>query len=301
MLAPSARSRALAVSALTAGLVAVGAVAADATPVTGATAPGAVTVGEVEVVVADDLVEGRAAAAARASRAALRASVAAADTDAAALQATAAGDAGTLGMTAVSPSSAPARIEALQTRLTYAGTTVPVSGEYDARTVAAVKHFQEKHRLPQTGTADARTVATVQRVTKRGAQLDPRCSVTGPAICIDKSQKVLRYVHNGRTLTTMDANFGPEKGQKEFGRYSVTREGSFRIYKKAVHHVSTGYGTPMPYAMWFDGAEAIHHSEYFRAAGYANSSQGCATTRDLATLRWVFAHTPVGTPAIVHR
>jgi peptidoglycan hydrolase-like protein with peptidoglycan-binding domain len=206
-----------------------------------------------------------------------------------------------LGTAAIDDGTSGQRIEALQVRLTWVGTpAVPSTGAYDAGTEAAVEHFQAKHELPVTGRADRRTVEELSRVSRRGAELDRRCTSVPVAVCVDKTQKVLRYVRDGRVVRTLDANFGPEKGEEGFGTYSRTREGSFTVYRRAADHVSTGYGTPMRWSLFFDGAEAMHFSDYFRKGGYQIRSYGCIDIASFDGARWVFRHSPLGTPFIVY-
>jgi peptidoglycan hydrolase-like protein with peptidoglycan-binding domain len=212
-----------------------------------------------------------------------------------------AADPAALGSDAISTSSSSTRILALQLRLGWVGTAgAPTSGAYDARTADAVERFQAKHELSVTGRADARTVATLARVSRRGPAIDPRCSSVPVAVCVDKTQKVLRFVRDGVVVRTLDANFGPEKGEKGFGTYSRTREGSFTVYRRSADHVSTGYGTPMRWSLFFDGAEAMHFSDYFRRGGYSIRSFGCVDIASFDGARWVFRNSPVGTPFIVY-
>jgi hypothetical protein len=206
-----------------------------------------------------------------------------------------------LGRGAIGSAAPRARVLALQVRLAWVGTRGAVtSGVYDPATSAAVARFQTKHELAATGRADERTTAALARVSRRGPGLDARCTAVRVAVCVDKTQKVLRYVRDGRILATLDANFGPEKGEKGFGTYSRTREGSFRVTRRSADHVSTGYGTPMKWSLFFDGAEAMHFSDYFRRGGYTIRSFGCVDIASSSGARWVFRHSPVGTPFIVY-
>ncbi len=206
-----------------------------------------------------------------------------------------------LGTGAITAGSSGARVVALQLRLAWVGTrAVPSTGTFDAATAAAVERFQAKHELAATGRADARTVAELARVSRRGPVLDPRCTRVPVAVCVDKTQKVLRFVRDGEIVRTLDANFGPEKGEKGFGTYSRTREGSFTVYRRSADHVSTGYGTPMKWSLFFDGAEAMHFSDYFRRGGYQIRSYGCVDIASFEGARWVYQHSPIGTPFIVY-
>ena len=48
--------------------------------------------------------------------------------------------------------------------------------------------------------------------------------------------------------------------------------------------MSTLYHSPMPYAMFFSGGQAVHYSADFAARGYAGASHGCVNVRDEAKL-----------------
>ncbi len=63
-----------------------------------------------------------------------------------------------------------------------------------------------------------------------GAALDPRCT-RGRALCIDKTSSTLRWVVDGKVLTTLDVRFGAS--------FSPTREGLFHVFWKDRNHVST--------------------------------------------------------------
>jgi hypothetical protein len=192
------------------------------------------------------------------------------------------------------------RVLALQTRLRWAGIRTPVDGTYGEPTAGAVQLFQAKRRLPQTGQASARTLRELLRATRLGDRLDERCYAQGSVICVDKTQKVLRFLRDGRLLRQMHINIGPERGDPWFRRYSSTREGSFTVYRRHKDHVSTGYGTPMPYSLFFDGGEAFHLSRWFGRYGYANTSFGCVTVGSERDARWVFRRAPLGTPFVVY-
>ncbi|MGN6161329.1 MAG: L,D-transpeptidase [Marmoricola sp.] len=121
--------------------------------------------------------------------------------------------------------------------------------------------------------------------------VSPKCR-TGTVICIDKTTRKLVFLRNGKALLTMDARFGSV--------YSPTREGTFRIYYKDADHVSSLYGSKMPWAMFFSGGEAIHYSYDFAAYGYAHHSHGCVNIRDWNGVKWLYYHAPVGTKVVVY-
>ena len=115
---------------------------------------------------------------------------------------------------------------------------------------------------------------------------------TGTVICIDKTTRRLVFMKAGKAVLTMDARFG--------GASSPTREGTFKGYWKDANHVSSLCGSKMPWSMFFSGGEAIHYSYDFAAYGYAHHSHGCVNIRDWGGMKWLFAHTPVGTKVVVY-
>ncbi|WP_344010996.1 L,D-transpeptidase family protein [Streptomyces thermospinosisporus] len=178
------------------------------------------------------------------------------------------------------------------------------TGRYDAPTEKAVRGFQAKRGLPRTGSVDAATWQRLVRMTREpgkwelylmGGQPadtpDPRCR-TGRVLCISKSSRTLRWMIDGRTLMTLPVRFG--------SRGTPTREGIFRVYWKSRHHVSTLYDSPMPYAMFFSGGQAVHYSADFAARGYAGASHGCVNVRDEAAIARLFGQVRKGDKVVVH-
>ncbi|WP_367321192.1 L,D-transpeptidase family protein [Streptomyces sp. HUAS ZL42] len=178
------------------------------------------------------------------------------------------------------------------------------TGTYDDLTEQAVRGFQGKRGLPKTGKTDTVTWQRLLRMTHEPGQWelylmggqpagapDPRCT-TGRVLCIDKTSRTLRWMIDGRTVSTMSVRFGSQ--------YTPTREGVFRIYWKSRHHVSTLYDSPMPYAMFFSGGQAVHYSYDFAARGYAGASHGCVNIRDEAAIAELFAQVRNGDKVVVH-
>jgi hypothetical protein len=178
------------------------------------------------------------------------------------------------------------------------------TGTYDEPTEEAVRGFQGRRGLPRTGRTDTVTWQRLLRMTREpgrwelylmGGQPadapDPRC-MTGRVLCISKSSRTLRWMVGGRTLSTLPVRFGSE--------YTPTREGVFRVYWKSRHHVSTLYDSPMPYAMFFSGGQAVHFSVDFAARGYAGSSHGCVNVRDEAAIARLYAQVRAGDKVVVH-
>lgn len=194
----------------------------------------------------------------------------------------------------------PALIRDLQTRLTWvASLRSEPTGVWGAETTAALKHFQEKHQLKVTGRADGKTVSRLSAVANDGS-IDPRCQRTGITLCVDKTQKVTRYVKNGEIVRTFDTNFGPEKGDPKYGQYSSTREGVNPIRSKSRLSISTSYGYQMPYWMGFDGGIGFHYSAYFDQSGYSDTSMGCTILRSESEARWLYNNTPMNTRVVVY-
>src|SRR4051794_23558432 len=167
------------------------------------------------------------------------------------------------------------------------------TGTYDDLTEKAVKGFQGKRGLPRTGETDTVTWQRLRRMTHEpgrwelylmGGQpagpADPRC-LTGRVLCIDKTSRTLRWMIDGRTVSTMSVRFGATG--------TPTREGVFHVYWKSRHHWSTLYDSSMPYAMFFSGGQAVHYSYDFAARGYTGASHGCVNVRDEAAIADLYA------------
>ncbi|WP_371577444.1 L,D-transpeptidase family protein [Streptomyces sp. NBC_01314] len=178
------------------------------------------------------------------------------------------------------------------------------TGTYDDPTVQAVRGFQGKRGLPRTGKTDSVTWARLRNMTREpgkwdlyayggqpAASPDPRC-LTGRVLCISKTSRTLRWMVDGRTLTTVEVRFGSE--------YTPTREGVFSVYFKSRDHVSTLYDTPMPYAMFFSGGQAVHYSSDFAARGYYGASHGCVNVRDEAKIAQLFGQVRNGDKVVVY-
>lgn len=178
------------------------------------------------------------------------------------------------------------------------------TGQYDDLTVQAVKGFQGKRGLPKTGSTDSVTWSRLVKMTREptkwelyafGGQPadapDPRC-MTGRVLCISKSSRTMRWMIDGRTLSTVEVRFGSQ--------YTPTREGVFSVSFKSRHHVSTLYDTPMPYAMFFSGGQAVHYSSDFAARGYYGASHGCVNVRDEPMIADLFQQVRNGDKVVVH-
>ncbi|CAL9560317.1 L,D-transpeptidase family protein [Streptomyces sp. enrichment culture] len=178
------------------------------------------------------------------------------------------------------------------------------TGTYDDLTERAVRGFQGKRGLPRTGRTDTVTWRRLLGMSHEpgrwelylmggqpAAAPDPRCT-TGRVLCVSKSSRTLRWMIDGRTVSTMSVRFGSQ--------YTPTREGVFHVYWKSRHHVSTLYDSAMPYAMFFSGGQAVHYSYDFAARGYAGASHGCVNVRDEAAIADLYAQVRNGDKVVVY-
>ncbi|WP_069171051.1 L,D-transpeptidase family protein [Streptomyces griseus] len=197
------------------------------------------------------------------------------------------------------------RVRELQARLRQIGHfDRDPTGYYGTVTVASVRSFQGRRGLARTGGTDTvtweRLLAMTRKPTPReltppaaepAAAPDPRC-LTGRVLCISKNSRTLSWMIDGRVVSSMDVRFGSQ--------YTPTREGTFSVYWKSRHHVSTLYDSPMPYAMFFSGGQAVHYSSDFAARGYDGASHGCVNVRDEGKIASLFAEVRTGDKVVVH-
>ncbi|MET9918096.1 L,D-transpeptidase family protein [Streptomyces sp. NPDC006435] len=209
------------------------------------------------------------------------------------------------GKTLMSSGSQGGQVRELQARLRQIGHfDRSPTGYYGTVTVAAVQSFQGKRGLSRTGRTDTLTWQKLLGMTHRPtagelnppttrpvAKPDKRC-LTGRVLCISKNSRTLSWMIDGRVLSSMDVRFGSQ--------YTPTREGTFSVYWKSRHHVSTIYDTPMPYAMFFSGGQAVHYSADFAARGYNGASHGCVNVRDEGKIASLFDQVKTGDKVVVY-
>lgn len=114
----------------------------------------------------------------------------------------------------------------------------------------------------------------------------PSVCEKGRIVCIDKGSRTIRLLVNGKTKIKMDARFGASR--------TPTKTGMYRVYWKNADHVSSLFGSAMPYAMFFSGGQAIHYSSDFARRGYNGASHGCVNTRNYKATRALFNNVRVG-------
>ncbi|WP_175465074.1 MULTISPECIES: L,D-transpeptidase family protein [unclassified Streptomyces] len=197
------------------------------------------------------------------------------------------------------------RVRELQARLRQIGHfgRTP-TGYYGSVTADAVRSFQAKRSLPVTGSTDevtwqrllamtrVPTAAELRPPTERPvAAPDERC-LKGRVLCISKNSRTLAWMIDGKVVSAMDVRFGSE--------YTPTREGVFEVFWKSRDHVSTLYDTPMPYALFFSGGQAVHYSADFAANGYGGASHGCVNVRDKKKVAALFDQVRTGDKVVVY-
>ncbi|RKN37510.1 L,D-transpeptidase family protein [Streptomyces hoynatensis] len=201
------------------------------------------------------------------------------------------------------------QVRELQARLAQLGHfTQNPTGYYGEVTSASVAAFQEAAGLQASGTVfedtwEALTAGTAQPTHEEmyppldvpdavpAQDLDDRC-LTGRVLCISKTSRTLSWVIDGEVQMTVEVRFGAEE--------TPTREGVFEVYWKSRHHHSTLYDSPMPYAMFFDGGQAVHYSADFAANGYNGASHGCVNVRDEDAIARLFDEVHEGDEVVVH-
>ena len=170
-----------------------------------------------------------------------------------------------------------------------------VTGYYGSITKSAVKRFQVRHGLRVTGVVNSATYAKLKARaggSYSSSRVPARCRTKGRVLCIDKTTRKLRYVVNGKVVTTMDARFGSSS--------HPTRNGTFRVFKKSYNHTSSIYHTWMPRAMFFSGGQAVHYSPDFAARGYNGASHGCVNIRNWSKINYVYSRVRVGDKVVVY-
>jgi lipoprotein-anchoring transpeptidase ErfK/SrfK len=194
-----------------------------------------------------------------------------------------------------------AGVKALQRRLIKAKVLGSryATGYYGPLTANAVKKFQRKYRLRVTGKVDRRTWSVLVKKTGKikigsssRSKIPARCKTKGRVLCIDKTKRKLYFVQNGTIRRSTDARFGCSR--------TPTRNGTFRVFRKNRHWVSTIYHSPMPFSMFFSGGQAVHYSSDFARRGYRGCSHGCVNIRNWSTLEWIYNRVRVGDKVVVY-
>jgi hypothetical protein len=156
----------------------------------------------------------------------------------------------------------------VQRRLARVGLfDVVPNGHFGPVTEAAVKQFQEQNGLTPTGIVGYRTWRPLIRQSVRGRRVVPDgCWTTGWHACYDRRWHQVNLYHDGTLLNSWLVRGG--------GSTTRTRTGTFTVYLRDIDHVSTLFHTPMPYAQFFSGGQALHGSRLMMDP-YDGHSHGC--------------------------
>ncbi|MCJ0871638.1 L,D-transpeptidase family protein [Streptomyces sp. AP-93] len=143
-------------------------------------------------------------------------------------------------------------------------------GTQDAGDCEAIRTFQRDNGIrPADGYAGLLTFRTVVAV---AARANPNAAGDCPVrphrvTCVDMERQLL-WVQRGRTVVFPPVPVRTGRDDQE------TRPGWHEVYWRSVDHGSTLYdNSPMPYAQFFDGGQALHgRTGYLYAHG---GSAGC--------------------------
>jgi hypothetical protein len=162
-----------------------------------------------------------------------------------------------------------AHVRELQYRLRWVG-LYPLehpTGVDGGLTVRGVKQFQARRHLPVTGVANAATwKLLLQRTVRNPEGIPAVCSTAGWHLCYDRRAHQLTLWRFGTLYNTWLVRGGAYTMQ--------TRLGTHRVYYRDIDHVSSIYGSPMPYSQFFDGGEAVHGSRLMMDP-FVDHSHGC--------------------------
>ena len=111
------------------------------------------------------------------------------------------------------------------------------------------------------------TWAHLLRDTIRHRGAIPRvCRRAGWHACYDRSMHQVVLMHNGRAVNTWLVRGGSSR--------TPTRLGTNAVYYRDKDHVSSLFGSPMPYSQFFDGGQALHGSASMMNP-FSGHSHGC--------------------------
>ena len=141
------------------------------------------------------------------------------------------------------------------------------NGHFGPITEAGVKAFQKRNGLTPTGTVNHPTWRRLIKQSVRGRDVVPRgCKTTGWHACYDRWWHQVNLYHDGKLLNSWLVRGG--------GTSTRTRTGTFRVYSRDIDHFSSVFHTPMPYAQFFIGGQALHGSRLMMDP-YVGHSHGC--------------------------
>jgi lipoprotein-anchoring transpeptidase ErfK/SrfK len=155
----------------------------------------------------------------------------------------------------------------------------------------AAKQIRRAAMVGVLTAAMAGPVAGINGLVSEASAIPNRC-LKGRVVCVDKATNTLRFVVNGKTRIKMSARFGSSR--------TPTREGTFYVYWKNIDHVSSLYGSAMPFAQFFSGGQAIHYSSDFARQGYRARSHGCVNVRSWSGAKALYNSTRIGDKVVIY-
>ncbi|CAB4935011.1 unannotated protein [freshwater metagenome] len=200
-------------------------------------------------------------------------------------------------------------VRKLQRQLMWLGFDIDwkeqLTARVDESTAKALQEVATKYFWDPQSRVDGSRARRIRLLAGAIDKLPAACMDSGIHICADKTQKLIRWVEDGKIMLTTHVRFGVSDGAHD------TPEGSFSVYYKwrdAVSHINcepvayTGCMASMPFALFFNGDIAVHFSPTFNAYGYypGGGSHGCVNVRSEEDSIWMFDHTPEGTPVLVY-
>ncbi len=165
-----------------------------------------------------------------------------------------------------------------------------VDGKNSSSDCVAIRSFQAKYGVqPAAGYAGPITYGLVKQL-QLSATRQSMCPKRSKVVCVDLTSQTIWLAENGRRT------FGPYAVRS--GRDGLeTRTGTHRVYWKHIDHVSSVYGSPMPYSMFFSGGQAVHGSLNHLFSG--SGSHGCVNMT-VATVKALWPLVPTGTTVYVY-
>lgn len=177
-----------------------------------------------------------------------------------------------------------------------------LTNQYDEGTVFESQDFQESDFQDQPFQETSRKTIYRKKISENDINpstydynLPARITTTEKTILVDPNVHAWgAYAANGKLIRAGLATAGAEWCD-DIGRACKTKAGVFRIYSlgdgdctSSKYPISQGGGAPMPYCMYFNGAEGLHGSNQVVED---NISHGCVRLRvsDAKWLRYHFA------------
>ncbi len=197
-------------------------------------------------------------------------------------------------------------VRVMQRGLVRLGRLAPsgVDGVFGPGTAGEVASFQIQLGLRGTdGTLPTRNVGRLTwRALNNGQDfrgIPTACTEVGKSICISKEENLTRLIVNGRTTMRLASRFGDTRAPR-----FRTDEGVFSVQSKSIDHRSSLYnGAWMPFAIFYNGDEAVHFSPDFAADPVVNpgeGSHGCVNVSSFKGARALFNKVPEGTRVVVY-